>query len=183
MDDSDSSGLSGFLWYELGRSSAHEDEMHQRTLDAVRGRRPIQVDQTYLDNLHASLHHARVDANANYSAYADWKAHATRLQDELEDAKAVIAELDRHIGQADRWTAELEARLQIKERNLHYYSDMVQVLSKAEKAGKRDTSEYRELRQLLEDMDPFISRGERIPGYTGEKYQHYLFLVRTLNPR
>jgi hypothetical protein len=129
------------------------------------------------------LHQACVDANANYNAYADWKACATRLQDELKDAKAVIAELDRQIGQADRWTAELEARLQIKAHNLHYYTDMVQILSRAEKAGKRDSTEYLQMKQLLESMDPFISRGERIPGYTGEKYQHYLFLVRALNPR
>ncbi|SFK80066.1 hypothetical protein [Methylocapsa palsarum] len=183
MDDSDSSGLSGFLWYELGRSSADEDEMHQRTLDSVRGRRPVQVDQSTLDALHASLHRACVEATTNYNSYADWKACATHLRDELKDAKAVIAGLDRQIGQADRWTAELEARLQIKEHNLLYYSDMVQILSRAEKVGKRDTSEYRELQQLLEDMDPFISRGERIPGYTGEKYQRYLFLLRALNPR
>jgi hypothetical protein len=39
------------------------------------------------------------------------------------------------------------------------------------------------MKQLLENMDPFISRGERIPGYTGEKYQRYLLLVRALNPR
>jgi chromosome segregation ATPase len=183
MDDSDSSGLSGFLWYELGRSSAHEDEMHQRTLDSVRGRRPVQVDQSTLDALHASLHQARVDATSNYNSYVDWKAYATRLQDELKDAKAVITGLDRQIDQADRWRAELEARLQIKEHNLHYYSDMVQILSRAEKAGKRDSTEYLEMKQLLENMDPFISRGERIPGYIGEKYQHYLLLIRALNPR
>jgi hypothetical protein len=57
---------------------------------------------------------------------------------------------------------------------------MVQILSRAEKAGKRDSTEYLQMKQLLESMDPFISRGERIPGYTGEKYQHYRFLVRAL---
>ena len=77
-------GSDYLLGYSQGRASA-EDERDTNALvsELFYGQRPVQVDQSYLDSLHAALSAANASSDHNYDA-ADrfrneafqWKAYA-----------------------------------------------------------------------------------------------------------
>jgi hypothetical protein len=85
------SGAIGYaLGYEDGRSSAEVSRGNRELFErAFSGARPVTVDQSYIDQLHAALAEARNASAHNYSASdrlyeegAGWKQKAYQLRDE-----------------------------------------------------------------------------------------------------
>ncbi|VTZ24214.1 conserved hypothetical protein [Methylocella tundrae] len=54
-------------------------------------------------------------------------------------------------------------------------------MREAEKAGKAEWPEFQELKRLADKEAESMSRGERFPGYSGEQYQRYRYLVKALS--
>jgi hypothetical protein len=70
------------LGYSQGRSSA-EDEQDTKAIIArvIYGHRPVTVDQSYIDQLHAALASARDASAHNYAACDQFQASALEWQD------------------------------------------------------------------------------------------------------
>jgi hypothetical protein len=86
-----SGGMIGYaLGYDHGKSSADVSRGNRELLErAVYGVRPVTVDQSYIDRLHAALADAISDSDHNYAAsnrlYAealDWKQKAHQFRKE-----------------------------------------------------------------------------------------------------
>ena len=70
------------LGYSQGRSSA-EDERDTKAIIArvIYGQRPVTVDQSYIDQLHAALASARDASAHNYAACDQFQASALEWED------------------------------------------------------------------------------------------------------
>jgi hypothetical protein len=123
-------GLSGdeFLWYQRGRQSAEESARLQEAGNLVFGRpRVVQVEQSYLDSLHAELANSRNISSQNYNIGTSWMNKANRVQVLLDKAYAKADEQydklceewtqkQEYKGQVQRLQAELDAALATAER-------------------------------------------------------------------
>ena len=77
------SGMIGYaLGYEDGRSSAEVSRGNHELIErALYGTRPVTVDQSYIDQLHAALAKARDASAHNYAACDQFQASALEWED------------------------------------------------------------------------------------------------------
>ena len=179
-------GIDYLLGYSQGRSSA-EDERDTNALVArvLYGQRPVQVDQSYLDQLHRVMEEYRCNSIHNfdkseqfYTEALAWKEKALRFE---ADAKALRAQNAALQGQlAERATAVDQAQATIaQERALHQTTHeekwglnlfrlMATWLIEAHSAGRSDRPEFAELRDMAKDATDAIQRGNPFRGYRDE---------------
>jgi hypothetical protein len=79
--------MSGMIGYALGYDAGRSDEQtanHQRRVvhQIFTGERPVTVDQSYIDRLHAALDAANEASIHNYNAATQWEAQAQQFKNE-----------------------------------------------------------------------------------------------------
>ena len=79
--------MSGMIGYALGYDAGRSDEQtanHQRKVvhQILTGERPVTVDQSYIDRLHAALDAANDASIHNYNAANQWEAQAQQFKNE-----------------------------------------------------------------------------------------------------
>ena len=101
-------GSDYLLGYSQGRSSA-EDERETNALVArvIYGRRPVLVDQSYLDQLHQVVQKFRADSDHNFDKAdlfhreaLEWKADAERHEAHAAALEAEVAALQAQLADA-----------------------------------------------------------------------------------
>ncbi len=118
-----------YAWYQMGRWSAEPSLTEQGVGNALFGRpRVVQVEQSYLDSLHAELANSRNISNKNYNAAVNYRDEADALR-ECHDTLLVkanamldeqyeerIKERQDYKCEVKRLQAELDAALATAER-------------------------------------------------------------------
>src|SRR5271166_2189057 len=121
------SAVTGYvLGYEDGRSAAEISRRNREIVDRVfYGQRTVQVDQSYLDQLHQLVEKFRADSDHNFDKAdlfhreaLEWKADAERHEARAAALQAQVAALQAQL--AERATALDQAQATIaRERALH----------------------------------------------------------------
>jgi len=179
-------GSDYLLGYSQGRSSA-EDERETNALVArvIYGRRPVQVDQSYLDQLHQLVEKFRADSDHNFDKAdlfhreaLEWKADAERHEARAAALQAQVAALQAHL--AERASALDQAQAAIaRERAAHQSTHdekwglnlfrlIATWLINAHIAGRSDRPAFAEMRDMAKDVTDAIERGEPFRGYRDE---------------
>src|SRR5271165_3274789 len=179
-------GIDYLLGYSQGRSSA-EDERDTNALVArvLYGQRPVQVDQSYLDQLHRLMEEYRCNSIHNfdkseqfYTEALAWKEKALRFEGDAKALRAQNAALQAEL--AERASAVDHAQATIaQERALHQTTHeekwglnlfrlMATWLIEAHSAGRSDRPEFAELRDMAKDVTDAIQRGNPFRGYRDE---------------
>ncbi len=179
-------GSDYLLGYSQGRSSV-EDERETNALVArvIYGRRPVQVDQSYLDQLAALVERFRSDSDHNlgkaeqfHGEALRWKEKALRFEADAKALRAQNAALQAQL--AERVSALDQAQATIaRERALHQTTHeekwglnlfrlMATWLIEAHSAGRSDRPEFAELRDMAKDVTDAIQRGNPFRGYRDE---------------
>jgi hypothetical protein len=179
-------GSDYLLGYSQGRSSA-EDERETNALveRVIYGRRPVQVDQSYLDQLHQLVQKFRADSDHNFDKAdlfhreaLEWKADAERhearaeaLQAQVSALQAQLAERAAALDQADAALAQERAAHQTTHEEkwgLDLFRLIATWLIEAHIAGRSDRPEFAEMRDMAKDVTDAIQRGEPFRGYRDE---------------
>ena len=180
-------GSDYLLGYSQGRSSA-EDERETNALVArvIYGRRPVQVDQSYLDQLHQSIEKLRARSRITilirrsmfHREALDWKAdaerheaHAAALQAEVAALQAQLAERAAALDQAQAAIAQERAAHQTthdEKWGLNLFRLIATWLINAHIAGRSDRPAFAEMRDMAKDVTDAIERGEPFRGYRDE---------------
>ena len=179
-------GADYLLGYSQGRSSA-EDERDSNAIIArvIYGQRPVTVDQSYIDQLHAALANANATSDHNFgkaelfhSEALSWKDKAHQFRNEAlywRDQKCLPAEAEAKALREEN--AVLLARLEerdpdltaeqaahdetFKERQgLHRFRVIATSLIDALLAGRANRPEFAELLNLAKDAADTIERGD-----------------------
>jgi hypothetical protein len=179
-------GADYLLGYSQGRSSA-EDERDTNAIIArvIYGQRPVTVDQSYIDQLHAALANANATSDHNFgkaelfhSEALSWKDKAHQFRNEAlhwRDEKFAPAEAEAKALRKEN--AVLLARLEerdpdlaeeqaahdetFKERQgLHRFRVIATSLIDALLAGRANRPEFAELLNLAKDAADTIERGD-----------------------
>ena len=174
------------LGYEDGRSSAEVSRRNRDIVDAVfSGRRPVQVDQSYLDQLTSVIETLRSTSDHNLSKARmfrsealEWKADAERHEARAAALQAQVAALQAQL--AERASALDQVQTTIaRERALHQTTHeekwglnlfrlIATWLIEAHIAGRSDRPEFAEMRDMAKDVTDAIQRGEPFRGYRDE---------------
>ena len=177
-------GSDYLLGYSQGRSSA-EDERETNALVArvIYGRRPVQVDQSYLDQLHQLVQKFQADSDHNFEKAElfhrealEWKADAERHEARAAALQAEVAALqaqlvDAALDQAQAAIAQERALHQTTHEEkwgLNLFRLMATWLIEAHSAGRSDRPEFAELRDMAKDVTDAIQRGNPFRGYRDE---------------
>ena len=179
-------GSDYLLGYSQGRSSA-EDERETNALVArvIYGRRPVQVDQSYLDQLHLLVEKFRADSDHNFDKAdlfhreaLEWKddaerheARAAALQAQVDVLKTELARREAALGQAQAAIAEERALRQTthdEKWGLNLFRLIATWLINAHIAGRSDRPAFAEMRDMAKDVTEAIERGEPFRGYCDE---------------
>ncbi len=179
-------GSDYLLGYSQGRSSA-EDERETNALVArvIYGRRPVQVDQSYLDQLTALVERFRSDSDHNLGKAGQfhgealrWKEKALRFEADAKALRAQNAALEAHLAeraaglaQADAAVAQERAAQQTTHEQtcgLNRFRLMATWLINAHIAGRGGLPEFAKLRDMAKDVTDAIERGEPFRGYRDE---------------
>jgi len=186
-------GSNYILGYSQGRSSA-EDERETKALVGrlFYGQRPVQVDQSYLDELHRTREQFRRNSIHNfdkseqfYAEALDWKGKAEQFHGEAlhwrgralpaeADAKALraqLAERDAALAQAQAAIAQERAAHQSthdEKWGLNLFRLIATWLINAHIAGRSDRPAFAEMRDMAKDVTEAIERGEPFRGYCDE---------------
>jgi hypothetical protein len=179
-------GSDYLLGYSQGRSSA-EDERETNALVArvIYGRRPVQLDQAYLDQLHQLVKKFQADSDHNFDKAdlfhreaLEWKADAERnearaaaLQAQVTALQAQLAERASALDQAQATIARERALHQTTHEEkwgLNLFRLMATWLIEAHSAGRSDRPEFVELRDMAKDATDAIQRGNPFRGYREE---------------
>ena len=147
--------LGGATSYLLGYNSGKAASRRQRDLQeashALSYRaRGVEVDQVYINRLHAFLEDARSASDHNALAARQWRGVAEAREQEVASLKAKVAELQ-------RTTAE--------RNGLRLFMYMASRLLLAERAGKASKAEFAELRRIALEVAGMHDRGEVFEGY------------------
>ena len=151
----------------------------------IYGRRPVQVDQSYLDQLHQLVEKFRADSDHNFDKAdlfhreaLEWKADAERhgaraavLQAKVETLQTQLAERDAALDQAQQTIAQERAAHQTTHEQacgLNRFRLVATWLIKAHIAGRSDLPEFAKLRDMAKDVTDAIERGEPFRGYRDE---------------
>jgi hypothetical protein len=189
------SGMIGYaLGYDHGKSSADVSRGNRELLErAFYGVRPVTVDQSYIDRLHAALADARSDSDHNYAAsnrlYAealDWKQKAHQFRNEAlywrdqkfasakakakalrEENAVLLARLqERNPDLAEEQAAHDET---FKEKqSLQRFRVLASSLIDALLAGRADRPEFAELLTIAKDAADTIVRGNLFTAFRDE---------------
>jgi len=172
-------GSDYLLGYSQGRSSA-EDERGTNALVArvIYGRRPVQVDQSYLDQLRQTIEKLRGDSGHNFDAAEQfqgealrWKESALRFAAEAKVLRAQLAERDTALAQAQAAIAQerdLHQTTYEEKWGLNLFRLMATWLIEAHIAGRSNRPEFAELRDMAKDVTDAIERGEPFRGFRDE---------------
>ncbi len=179
-------GSDYLLGYSQGRSSA-EDERETNALVArvIYGRRSVQVDQSYLDQLHLLVEKFRADSDHNFDKAdlfhreaLEWKADAERhearaaaLEAQVAALQAQLAERDAELHQAQAAIAQERAAHQSthdEKWGLNLFRLIATWLINAHIAGRCDRLAFAEMRDMAKDITDAIERGEPFRGYRDE---------------
>ncbi len=176
-------GSDYLVGYSQGRSSA-EDERETNALVArvIYGRRPVQVDQSYLDQLTSLVETLRSTSDHNLgkarmfrSEALAWKADAQRHEARAAALQAQVAALQAQLAERDAALAKAKAAC-AAERTVHQTTHeerwglnlfrlMATWLIEAHIAGRSDRPEFAALRDMAKDVTDAIQRGEPFRGY------------------
>ena len=190
------SGVLGYaLGYDAGRSDAEVSRQRREIVDRVfYGQRPVQVDQSYLDQLHRTREQFRRNSIHNfdkgeqfYAEALDWKGKAEQFHGEAlhwrgralasgggcesSPGPAQLAERDAALAQAQAACAAERAAHQTTHEEkwgLNLFRLMATWLINAHIAGRSDRPEFAELRDMAKDVTDAIERGEPFRGYRDE---------------
>ncbi len=169
-------GSDYLLGYRQGRSSA-EDERETNALVArvIYGRRPVQVDQSYLDQLTVLVERFRSDSDHNlgkaeqfHGEALRWKEKALRFEADGKALQAQLAERDAAFARADAALAQERAAHQTTHEEkwgLSLFRLIATWLIEAHIAGRSDRPEFAEMRDMAKDVTDAIQRGEPFRGY------------------
>ncbi len=179
-------GSDYLLGYSQGRSSA-EDERETNALVArvIYGRRHVQVDQSYLDQLTALVERFRSDSDHNLGKAGQfhgealrWKEKAQRhetraaaLQVQVSALQGQLAESAAALDQAEAALAHERSAHQTTQEEkwgLNLFRLIATWLIEAHIAGRSDRPEFAEMRDMAKDVTDAIQRGEPFRGYRDE---------------
>lgn len=171
------SGPIGYvLGYDAGRSAAEISRQRREIVDRFfYGTRNVEVDQSYIDRLHAALAAANASSDQNYDAADrfrneafEWKAYAQAKEEQVAALKAELAERSAALDQARRVLAQERAAHQTTHEQmcgLNRFRLMATWLINAHIAGRSDRPEFAELLDMVKNAADAIQRGERFHGY------------------
>jgi hypothetical protein len=174
------SGPIGYvLGYDAGRSAAEISRQRREIVDRFfYGTRNVEVDQSYIDRLHAALAAANASSDQNYDAADrfrneafEWKAYAQAKEEQVAALKAELAERSAALDQARRVLAQERAAHQTTHEQmcgLNRFRLMATWLINAHIAGRSDRPEFAKLRDIAKDVTDAIERGEPFRGYRDE---------------
>jgi hypothetical protein len=173
---------SSFIFgYQQGQRSAEQDQWAQDFKERLAGRRPVTVDQSYIDGLHSAQRQAQVAADHNYATGKQWMDHAQHLERENAELKAEkaqlvsvgeqgLAMLHEMAGFRDTALRDGEAKLRLErsqhketadeKRLLVVFMRLLAHLTKAEKTGKTDHPDYADLKLFAEALPMQIASGQ-----------------------
>ncbi len=136
--------------YQRGKQAAEGEQHIGRMVDLLWGRRTVEVDQSYIDGLHAAVQREQAAAEHNYRAGESWRATAWRLQAELAKAKATLEsnriKAHSRLSRREEWRQSLLAQ----RNSLAGFHYLMAILFTAEAAGKSGSPEYRELKSYAQ---------------------------------
>src|SRR5208337_3298342 len=110
-------GSDYLLGYSQGRSSAADErETNALVARVIYGRHPVQVDQSYLDQLTALVERFRSDSDHNlgkaeqfHGEALRWKEKALRFEADAKALRAQNAALEAHLAERAAALAQAEA--------------------------------------------------------------------------
>jgi hypothetical protein len=162
--------MSGYVGYSLGfedgQSSAELSRRDRQILDQVfHGRRPVTVDQSYIEQLRrGSDHNFEVGAQAQREVL-DWEAKARQFRGEAlhwkERALRYEAAATGSDPQCKDERADHEAAVS-EIYGLSVFRQLTLWLLEAHDAGRADRPAFAELRALIGNLSERIGRFERI---------------------
>ncbi len=181
------SGWMGYaLGYENGRSDA-ESSREQRELirRVMYGQRIVEVDQSYLSQLHDLVEKFRSNSIHNYDTADQFHGETLEWKADALDYKASAAALQAQVTALEAQLAEQNAKLQQtqalyewahakydtafhEKSDLDLFRLMSTWLLAAHAAGKADRPEFAQLRDMIQDISARLERGELFRGYRDE---------------
>src|SRR5208283_3555673 len=114
------SGPIGYvLGYDAGRSDAEISRQRREIVDRIfYGTRNVEVDQSYIDRLHAALAAANASSDHNYDAADrfrneafEWKAYAQGQENLVAPLRARITALQARLAERDAALAQAQAAI------------------------------------------------------------------------
>jgi hypothetical protein len=174
------SGVLGYLvGHDAGRSDSDVSRQRREIVDRVfYGSRPVQVEQSYLDQIHRQLEEFRANSVHNfekgeqfYTEALDWKARAQRGETRAEALEAQIAALQSKFAERDVELAKEKAAHQTtnaQKHGLNLFRLIATWLIDAHIAGRSDRSAFTEMCDMAKIITDAIERGETFYGYRDE---------------
>jgi hypothetical protein len=174
------------IGYDAGRSDAEISRQRREIVDRIfYGTGNVEVDQSYIDRLHAALAAANASSDHNYDAADrfrneafEWKAYAQSqenlvapLKVQISALQAQLAERDAALGQAEAALTQERAAHQTAQEEkwgLNLFRLIATWLIEAHIAGRSDRPEFAEMRDMAKDVTDAIQRGEPFRGYRDE---------------
>ena len=177
-------GSDYLLGYSQGRSSA-EDERDTNALVArvLYGRRPVQVDQSYLDQLHQLVEQFRSDSDHNFDKADSFTARrfaGRRRRSAIEARCGGVSQAQVARFKPNSPTARDQAQAAIAQERaahqtthdekwgLNLFRLIATWLIDAHIAGRSDRPAFAEMRDMAKDVTDAIQRGEPFRGYRDE---------------
>jgi hypothetical protein len=188
-------GLNAYsVGYDAGRSDEQTGNRRREIIHQILyGERPVTVDQSYIDRLHAALDEARANSAHNYKTAdqfhaeaLDWKQKADQFRNEAlywrdqkfapvkakakalrEENAVLLAQLkERNPDLAEEQAAHDET---FKEKqSLHRFRVIASSLIDALLAGRADGPEFTELLKIAKDAADTIERGDLFTAFRDE---------------
>jgi len=155
-DKGASSGLGGLAWYQIGRWSAEgarrDQELAQARRNRREGRRPVVVDQSYIDalaanrdDLYRDAHHYHHELQLANQEIVKANSHIRQLSGDIENQNRTNTRI------RESAARENTRRMQ----TISYYAGLdhcIGALLKAAEDGKAKSPDYQELKAIIQQM-------------------------------
>jgi hypothetical protein len=163
------------LGHDAGRSDSDASRQRREIVDRVfYGSSSVQVEQSYLDQLHRQLEEFRANSVHNFdkgeqfhTEALDWKARAQREAMRAEVLEAQIAAFQSKLAERDVTLAKEQAARQTtneQKRGLNLFRFIATWLLDAHVAGRSDRPAFAEMRDMAKLVTDAIERGETFFG-------------------